>query len=86
MQHMPALEAKTHFGRLLDTAQREPVTIEKHGRAVAVVISTEEYLAYEEYRRRQLVAELQLGVDDIQAGKVVDGEELFASLRARLTK
>ena len=29
MKTMPAAEAKTNFGTLLDTAQREPVTISK---------------------------------------------------------
>jgi prevent-host-death family protein len=38
-----ASEAKTHFGALMDKAQKEPVTIEKQGRPVAVVISFEEY-------------------------------------------
>ncbi|MET0049765.1 MAG: type II toxin-antitoxin system Phd/YefM family antitoxin [Candidatus Thiodiazotropha sp.] len=40
---MSAREAKNGFGKLLDTARAEPVTIEKHGRAVVVVLSTEEY-------------------------------------------
>ena len=39
MQRFSAHDAKAHFGKLLDTARREPVTIEKHGRAVAVVIA-----------------------------------------------
>lgn len=43
MKSMSAKEAKNGFGRLLDTARAEPVTIEKHGRAVVVVLSTEEY-------------------------------------------
>ena len=43
MKTFAAKEAKNGFGRLLDTAQREPVTIEKKGRPVAVVLSLEEY-------------------------------------------
>ena len=43
MKIFAAKEAKNGFGRLLDTAQREPVTIEKKGRPVAVVLSLEEY-------------------------------------------
>ena len=43
MKRMSAKDAKNGFGRLLDTARAEPVTIEKHGRPVVVVISTEEY-------------------------------------------
>ena len=43
MKSMSAKEAKNGFGLLLDTARAEPVTIEKHGRPVVVVLSTEEY-------------------------------------------
>ncbi len=43
MKSFSAKEAKDGFGRLLDTAQREPVEIQKKGRPVAVVISLEEY-------------------------------------------
>ncbi len=43
MKTMSAKEAKNGFGLLLDTAQAEPVTITKHGRSVAVVLSTEAY-------------------------------------------
>jgi len=43
MKTFAASEAKNEFGRLLDTAQREAVTIEKKGRPVAVVLSLEEY-------------------------------------------
>jgi len=43
MKSMSAKDAKNAFGLLLDTARAEPVTIEKHGRRVAVVLSVEEY-------------------------------------------
>jgi len=43
MKSMSAKDAKNGFGLLLDTARAEPVTIEKHGRAVVVVLSVEEY-------------------------------------------
>jgi prevent-host-death family protein len=43
MRTIAAKDAKNGFGRMLDAVQREPVTIEKHGRAVAVVLSLEEY-------------------------------------------
>lgn len=42
-----AKEAKNNFGRLLDEARRMPVTIEKNGRKVAVLISSEEYAGLE---------------------------------------
>jgi prevent-host-death family protein len=40
---MSAKDAKNAFGLLVDTARAEPVTIEKHGRAVVVVLSVEEF-------------------------------------------
>lgn len=40
---MSAREAKNGFGRLIDLARAEPVAIEKHGRAVVVVVALEEY-------------------------------------------
>jgi prevent-host-death family protein len=43
MKTMSAKVAKNAFGLLLDTARAEPVSIEKHGRRVVVVISVEEY-------------------------------------------
>jgi len=43
MTTISASEAKTHFGVLMDKAQKEPVTIEKQGRPVAVVISYDHY-------------------------------------------
>ena len=36
---MTSVEAQNHFGELLDTAQREPVTITRRGRSVAFVVS-----------------------------------------------
>jgi len=43
MQALSARDAKYNFGRLLDMARAEPVTVEKHGRAVVVVVAVEEY-------------------------------------------
>jgi prevent-host-death family protein len=43
MQSISAKEAKYGFGRLIDLARAEPVTVEKHGRPVVVVLAIEEY-------------------------------------------
>jgi prevent-host-death family protein len=43
MKIMSAKDAKNGFGLLLDTARAEPVTIEKHGRPVVVVMACEEF-------------------------------------------
>ncbi len=38
-----ATQAKTQFGKILEEAGREPVTIKKSGRDVAVILSFNEY-------------------------------------------
>jgi len=43
MKTMSAKDAKNAFGRLIDMALAEPVTIEKHGRGVVVVLSVDVY-------------------------------------------
>jgi len=43
MKTMSAKDAKNAFGLLLDQARAEPVAVKKHGRAVVVVLSVEEY-------------------------------------------
>ncbi len=72
MQSFSAHDAKARFGQLLDTARREPVTIEKHGRAVAVVISKEEFDDIEAMRLERLRAEIQKGLDASAAGDFVE--------------
>lgn len=51
MRTMSARDAKNRFGELLMDAQREPVTIERNGKPVAVVQSFEEH---EEVQRMKL--------------------------------
>lgn len=43
METFAARTAKNQFGRLLDSAQRAPVTITKNDRPVAVVVSKHDY-------------------------------------------
>lgn len=59
MQFMSARDAKNGFGRLIDLARAEPVTIEKHGRGVVVVLSVEEYQALARLRSGSLVTNSQ---------------------------
>lgn len=50
-------EAQNQFGQLLDTVQREPVVITRHGRPAAYVVSPQEMepLLREKERRRKAV-------------------------------
>lgn len=75
---MSAKDAKNRFGELMDTVQREPVTIEKHGRPVAVVLSEVEY---EKMKLERLRAMLAVGEAQLDRGEGIDGEEFFEALR-----
>lgn len=77
MKAIAAKEAKNNFGEMLDTVQREPIIIEKHGRAVAVVMSAQEY---QQMKLERLRAKLAVGEGQLDRGEGVDGETFFAEL------
>ena len=82
MDTLSANEAKTHFGNMLLKAQRAPIQINKNGKAVAVVISTEEYANIEALKLRLLQARAAQAKADIVAGNLVDGETFFDELQS----
>jgi len=84
MDTIPAADAKTNFGALLDRAQRGPVMISKNGRAVAVVMSAE---AFEEHQRLKLEVlrqEVGKGLADVRRARVVSADKAFAALDKEL--
>ena len=81
---IPAAEAKTNFGALLEMAQREPLTISKKGRLVAVLMSMDEFEAHQRLKLEQLRREVRAGIADLQAGKVIDGAEAFEAIDREL--
>jgi antitoxin Phd len=50
MSTFSALEAKNRLGQILDAAQREPVTITRHGRPAVIVLAVQDYQALLEGR------------------------------------
>ena len=74
---IPAAEAKTNFGALLEKVQREPLAISKKGRLVAVLMSMDEFEAHQRLKLEQLRREVQAGLAELEAGKVVSGAEAF---------
>jgi len=87
MLNISANEAKNRFGELLDNARREPVTIEKHGRPVAVVLSTEDYEDLKQIKLEKLRAEVQTGLDQLDRGEANELNEtglrkLFDNIKA----
>jgi prevent-host-death family protein len=72
MRSMSAHDAKARFGQLLDAARLEPVTINKHGRAVAVVVSKEAFDAFEALKVEHLRTAVQKGIEAIERGDLFE--------------
>lgn len=80
MRTFTAADAKNRFGELLDTARREPVRIEKHGRAVAVMVSEEDYALLQTMKREALISKLAEGEADSHAGRVRTLDQAFSAI------
>lgn len=84
MDTIPAADAKTNFGALLDRAQRGPVMISKNGRAVAVIMSAEAFEEQQRLRLDILRQEVGKGLEDMRRGRVVSADKAFAALDKEL--
>jgi prevent-host-death family protein len=80
MLTMTANEAKTHFGQLLDKAQRQPVQVTRHDRVVGVMIGADDYEAMRQFYADRLIKSM----DEIGARAEANGltEEKLAELLA----
>lgn len=67
MTTMTSVEAQNRFGQLLDTVQREPVTITRHGRPAAFMVSAQDIQELQELRRKKAAAAFEAW--SVQAGK-----------------
>ncbi|GAB1718564.1 MAG: Prevent-host-death protein [Nitrosospira sp.] len=84
MNTIPAADAKTNFGALLDKAQREPVMISKNGRAVAVLMSVTAFEDHQRLKLELLRREIRKGLDEAERGNVLSAEQAFAELDKEL--
>jgi prevent-host-death family protein len=80
MESLSANAAKTHFGDLLLKVQREPVQINKNGKAVAVVLSVEDYQNLEILKMKVLKNRVKQANEDIMAGRITEGDLFFDNL------
>lgn len=80
METLTSNQAKTQFGDLLLKVQRAPVEISRNGKPVAVMISADDYSAMEPLKMELLRQSLKRGLADLKAGKVQDGDSVFASM------
>ena len=51
-----SMEAQNRFGQLLDTVQREPVTITRHGRTAAFIVSPQDMADLQDVKAKRTQA------------------------------
>lgn len=80
MLTMTAAEAKTHFGKLLDKAQRQPVQVTRHDRVVGVMISAEDYESMRQFFADRLTRTMDAVAQRAEASGLTEDKlaELFA--------
>jgi prevent-host-death family protein len=83
MKEISSTEAKTHFGALLDMAQREPVMIHKKGRAVAVMLSMHDFEDHEAMKLKLLQQEIDVGLASGLSDRSID--EIIAEAERETT-
>ena len=84
METISASDAKREFGEMILKAQKGPVGINKNGKPVAVMVSASAFTDFQAMRHKALQQAIDEGIADIKAGRVVDGEEVFASLKKQV--
>jgi prevent-host-death family protein len=89
MSVMPFTDARNRLSELIDEVERthERVEITRHGRAVAIIVSPDDLAALEEtldvLASREAMRQLAESREAIEAGDVLDAEELTALMAKR---
>ena len=84
MKTFAATEAQNRFGELLDTAQSEPVTIQRKGRAVVVVLSVSDYEHLQRLEEIESGVRLAESLADYRAERTVSSESVHEEIRRRI--
>jgi len=84
MEILNASDAKREFGEMLLKSQQGPVGINKNGKPVAVVVSIKEFEELESLKEFKLKILIKEGLNDLQSGKVSNGNEVMERLRKRI--
>ncbi|MBY0359389.1 MAG: type II toxin-antitoxin system Phd/YefM family antitoxin [Candidatus Obscuribacterales bacterium] len=82
MKTVTATELKTKTGETLDAAQKEPVSIEKNGRAVAVIIPQAEYERFTRLENDYWMSR----IESAEASGYIGVEATHALIKDRLKK
>jgi len=81
MEILNASDVKSNFGEVLLKAQKAPIGINRNGKPAAVMVSATEYAEIEILREKFFQLEINKGMADIEAGRIVDGTKVLQKLR-----
>jgi len=81
---IPLARFKAHASQVLKQLheQQRPVVITQNGKPAGVLITPEDFDQVQQHRR--VVAAIREGLDDVEAGRVINDEDLDAELEAEL--
>lgn len=83
MYTIEADEVETCFDEALLKAQISPVLVTLGGKPSAVIVSVEDFQATEEMKHQFLKKQIELGQEDIKAGRITDGKKAFDTVLKR---
>ena len=83
-----SVEAQNSFGKLLDSAQREPVVVTRHGRPAAFIVSPQDMdeLMDARHKRAKIVAEFGAWVRRAEKVTAPEARKLTEQDIVRLVK
>ena len=84
MEIISASDAKREFGEVILKAQQGPVGINKNGKPAAVMISASAYEEFQALQHQVLKLQIQVGLDDIDAGRVLEGDKVIGALNQQI--
>ena len=82
MEVFTANEAKNRYGEVLLKSQKAPVQVTRSGKAVAMVVSMDDYNSLETMKMCLLKEKIARSQADIEDGRVEDYDTFFADLLA----
>lgn len=77
MQRMDAAKAQSQLSKLMNAAQEEPVILEQQDGPAALLVSVSDFEELQAFKNGKLRALIDEGYDDLDKGRIVDGEEAF---------
>lgn len=67
MERWDATQAKRHFSQIISDSAEQPQVVERHGKAVSVIVSYEDFQRFQELRERKSISGWLSDLSDINS-------------------